>query len=119
MTVDFLEKQLFPTGFLTQDSLIRVAALVKEVFTRTRVYGDQEGKLSDWQLIFSQSKTNGCCYRGEDLPHVKWRWPRHTWFQEHLSDHLKALECAAPQGTEGVLDEPAPREESARPVESS
>jgi hypothetical protein len=97
MKVNYLEKQLFPIGLLAQDSLSRVAALVKEVFTRTRVYGDQEGKLSYWQLIFSQSKTNGCCYRGEDLPHVKWRWPRDTWFQEHLSEHLKALECAAPQ----------------------
>jgi hypothetical protein len=97
MKVNYLEKQLFPIGLLAQDSLSRVATLVKEVFTRTRVYGDQEGKLSDWQLIFSQSKTNGCCYRGEDLPHVKWRWPRDTWFQEHLSEHLKALECAAPQ----------------------
>jgi hypothetical protein len=97
MKVNYLEKQLFPIGLLAQDSLSRVAALVKEVFTRTRVYGDQEGKHSYWQLIFSQSKTNGCCYRGEDLPHVKWRWPRDTWFQEHLSEHLKALECAAPQ----------------------
>jgi hypothetical protein len=98
MKVDFLEKQLLPIGLLAQDSFNGVAALVKEVFTRTRVYGDKEGKLSYWQLIFSQSKTNGCCYRGEDLPHVKWQWPKDTWFQEHLSDHLKALECAAPPG---------------------
>jgi hypothetical protein len=97
MNVDNLKKQLFPIGLLVQDSLSRVAALVKEVITRTRVYGDEEGKLSYWQFIFFQSKANGCCYRGEDLPHVKWRWPRNTWFQEHLSDHLKALECAAPQ----------------------
>jgi len=98
MKVDFLEKQLLPIGLLAQNSFSGVAALVKEVFTRTRVCGDKEGKLSYWQLIFSQSKTNGCCYRGEDLPHVKWRWPKDTWFQEHLSDHLKALECAAPPG---------------------
>jgi hypothetical protein len=97
MKVDFLQKQLLPLGLLAQDSFSEVAALVKEAFTRTRVYGDDEGKLSYWQLIFSQSKTNGCCYRGEDLPHVKWRWPRDTWFQEHLSDHLKALECAVRQ----------------------
>jgi hypothetical protein len=96
MNVDNLKKQLFPIGLLAQDSLSRVAALVKEVFTRTRVYGDQESKLSYWQFIFFQSKANGCCYRGEDLPHTKWQWPRDTWFQGHLSDHLKALECAAP-----------------------
>jgi hypothetical protein len=95
--VDFLEKQLLPIGLLAQASLNRVAALVKKVFTRTRVYADQEGKLSYWQFIFCQSKANGSCYRGEDLPHVKWQWPRDTWFQEHLSDHLKAVECAAPR----------------------
>jgi hypothetical protein len=92
MKVDFLQKQLLPIGLLAQDSFSGVAALVKEVF-----YGDEEDKISDWQLIFSQSKANGCAYRGEDLPHAKWRWPRDTWFQEHLSDHLKALESAAPQ----------------------
>jgi hypothetical protein len=97
MKVDFLEKQLVPIGLLAQDSFSGVAALVKEVFTRTHVCGAEESKLSYWQLIFSQSKTNGCSYRGEDLPHVKWQWPRNTWFQEHLRDHLKALECAAPQ----------------------
>jgi len=99
MKVDYLEKKLLPIGNLAQDSFSGVAALVKDVFMRTRVCGDEKGKPSYWQLIFSQSKTNGCCYRGEDLPHVKWRWPRDTWFQDHLSDHLKALECAAPQGT--------------------
>ena len=97
MKGDYLEKRLRPIGLLAQDSFSGVAALVKEVFTRTRVYGDDEDKLSYWQLIFSQSKTNGCCYRGEDLPHAKWRWPRDTWFQKHLSDHLKALECAVRQ----------------------
>jgi len=96
MKVNQLETELSPIGNLAQDSFNGVAALVKDVFTRTRVYGDEEGKLSYWQFIFSQSKTNGCCYRGEDLTHLKWRWPRDTWFQEHLSDHLKALECAAP-----------------------
>jgi len=97
MKVDFLEKQLLPIGLLAQDSFGGVAALVKEVFTRTRVCEDEEDKTSYWQFIFSQSKANGCAYRGEDLPHVKWRWPRDTWFQEHLSDHFKALECAVRQ----------------------
>ena len=92
MKVDFLQKQLRPIGLLAQDSFGGVAALVKEVFCR-----DEEDKISDWQFIFSQSKANGCAYRGEDLPHAKWRWPRDTWFQEHLSDHLKALECAVRQ----------------------
>jgi hypothetical protein len=94
MKVDYLEKQLLLIGFLAQDSLSGVAALVKEVFTRTRVYGDEEDKISYWQLIFLQSKANGCSYRDEDLPHMKWQWPRDTWFQEQLNHHLKALEFA-------------------------
>jgi hypothetical protein len=92
MKVDNLEKQLLSIGFLAQDSLSGVAALVKEVFTKTRVYGDEEAKISYWQLIFLQSKANGCSYRAKDLPHMKWQWPRDTWFQERLSHHLKALE---------------------------
>ncbi len=99
MKVDYLEKQLLLIGFLAQDSLSGVAALVKEVFTRTRVYGDEEDKISYWQLIFLQSKVNGCSYRDEDLPHMKWQWPRDTWFQEQLSHHLKALEFAAQRGS--------------------
>ena len=90
MKFDYLEKQLLPIGFLAQDSLSGVAALVKEVFTGTRVYGDEENKISYWQLIFLQSKANGCSYRSEDLPHMKWQWPRDTWFQEQLSHHLKS-----------------------------
>jgi hypothetical protein len=92
MKVDDLEKQLLLIGFLAQDSLSGVAALVKELFTRTRVCGDEEDKISYWQLIFLQSKANGCSYRDEELPHMKWQWPRDTWFQEQLSHHLKALE---------------------------
>jgi hypothetical protein len=95
MKVDYLDKQLLPIGFLRQDSLSGVAAQVKEVITRTRVNGDEEDKIGYWQLIFLQSKANGCSYRGEDLPHTKWQWPRDTWFREQLSHHLKALEFAA------------------------
>ena len=94
MKVDYLEKQLLLIGFLASG----VAALVKDVFTRTRVYGDEEDKISYWQLIFLQSKVNGCSYRDEDLPHMKWQWPRDTWFQEQLSHHLKTLEFATQRG---------------------
>lgn len=35
-----------------------------------------------WQLIFLQSKVNdGFCAENE-LPHLKWKWPQGTWFQE-------------------------------------
>jgi hypothetical protein len=98
MKVDYLEKQLLLIGFLAQDSLSGVAALVKAVFTRTRVYGDEEDKISYWQLIFLQSKANGCSYRDKDLPYIKWQWPKDTWFQEQLSHHLKDLEFAIQRG---------------------
>ncbi len=94
MKVYYLEKQLLLIGFLASG----VAALVKEVFSRTRVYVDEEDKISYWQLIFLQSKANGCSYRDKDLPHMKWQWPTDTWFQEQLSHHLKALEFATQRG---------------------
>ncbi|HEU4340310.1 MAG TPA: hypothetical protein VFU31_01940 [Candidatus Binatia bacterium] len=95
MKVYSLAKESSAIGFSERDSLSGVAALAKEVFTRTLVYGDEEDKISYWQLIFLQSKANGCSYRGEDLPHIKWQWPRDTWFQEQLSHHLKDRELAA------------------------
>jgi hypothetical protein len=98
MKVDYLEKQLLLIGFLAQDSLSGVAALVKEVFTKPRVYGDEEDKISYWQLIFLQSKANGCSYRDKDLPYMKWQWPKDTWFQEQLSHHLKDLEFPTQRG---------------------
>jgi hypothetical protein len=97
MKVNSLETELSLIGLLAQDSLSGVAALVKKVFTGTRVYGGEENKISYWQLILSQSKANGCPYRGEALPHMKWQWPKDTWFQEQLSHHLKALEFDAQQ----------------------
>jgi hypothetical protein len=95
-----------------------IAALVKEVLTRTRVYGDEEDKIGYWQLIFLQSKANGCSYRDKDLPHMKWQWPRDTWFQEQLSHHLKALEF--PTNREGSCNSVLPtqsREHSTAVIE--
>lgn len=51
-----------------------------------------EVKLSDWQLIFLQSRANGCVCNVENLPHVNWQWPQNTWFQERLTRYLHALE---------------------------
>jgi hypothetical protein len=49
-------------------------------------------KLSDWQLIFLQSRANGCFCNVENLPHVNWQWPQNTWFQKRLSGYLHTLE---------------------------
>jgi len=100
MKVNDLGTQLSLIGLLARDSLSEIGARVKELFTGTRVHGDEEDKLSYWQLIFLQSKANGWSYRGKDLPHMpKWQWPRDTWFQKQMSHHLKALESAAHQAS--------------------
>lgn len=96
--LDHLEKLSFPPGFLTQRSLSGLAARVNEVLSRAGVDSEKEEKLSYWQLVFSQSKVNGCSYRGEALPHAKWQWPRDTWFQEQLEHHLKGLKGLEPAG---------------------
>jgi len=92
MKINYLETELSPIGFLARDSLSGVAELMKGLITRDHV---TEEKLSDWQLVFLQSKANGCSYHGEDLPHIKWQWPKNTWFQEQLSHHLGDAELAA------------------------
>jgi hypothetical protein len=56
---------------------------------------DHENKISFWQLIFLQSKANGCVYRFEESLHARWQWPKDTWFQERLSQKLGDAEFAA------------------------
>ena len=92
MKINYLETELSPIGFLARDSLSGVAELVKGLITRDHA---TEEKLSYWQLVFLQSKANGCSYYGEDLPHINWQWPENTWFQEQLSHHLGDAELAA------------------------
>jgi len=91
MKVNDLETELPPIGFLARESLGGVTGLVKGFVTTEHVHED---KLSYWQLVFLQSKVNGCLYHGEDLPQINWEWPKDTWFQER-SHHLKDLESAA------------------------
>jgi uncharacterized protein YjbJ (UPF0337 family) len=62
-------------------SLSGVAAQVKGLITRGHMHEDKQ---SYWQLVFSQSKANGCLYHGEDRPQINWEWPKNTWFQEQL-----------------------------------
>jgi hypothetical protein len=54
-----------------------------------------EERLSYWQLVFLQSKANGCSYHGADLAHINWQWPKNTWFQEQLSHHIEDAELTA------------------------
>ena len=92
MKINYRETELSPIGWLAQDSLSGVAELGKGLTTRHHV---PEEKLSYWQLVFLQSKANGCSYHGKDLPHINWQWPKNTWFQEQMSHHLGEAELAA------------------------
>ena len=92
MKLDHSEKLAFLPGFLRQNSLSGLAARDNEVLSRTLADSAEEEKVSYWQLVFLQSKVNGCSYRDEALPHAKWHWPKDTWFQEKLGHRLKALE---------------------------
>ena len=92
MKVNYFETELPSISSLPRESLSGVAELVKGLLTTDHVH---EHKLSYWQLVFLQSKANGCLYHGEDLPQINWQWPKNTWFQEQLSHHLKKLESAA------------------------
>jgi hypothetical protein len=88
MKVNYLEMELPLIGFLPRHSLADIADRVKGLLTRDHSH---QHKLSYWQTILLQSKSNGCLYRGEDLPQTNWEWPKNTWFQKRLSRHLKNL----------------------------
>ncbi|MGH7832452.1 MAG: hypothetical protein ACREQK_02310 [Candidatus Binatia bacterium] len=100
MKVANFEQELPLAGFFEQVSLNRIAALARDVVARSTAHTDDQ--LTSWQLIFLQSKVNGCAYRGEDLPQRKWEWPKNTWLQERLSQ-LRPLEPRAEQGSCGAL----------------
>ena len=84
MNIDYFTMDS-PSIGLWEKNRLRIAALVKELLIGAHVNEDQQDKMSYWQLIFLQSKANGCIYKGHDLPPRKWQWPRETWFQERLS----------------------------------
>jgi len=94
MNIHYFENESLPIGVLVQHSLSAVAKLVKEFFTGAV---DQEKKISYWQLIFSQSKANGCSHHFGDFPQVSWQWPKDTWFQERLSQKLGDAEFSVPR----------------------
>ena len=75
--VKHLEEESSVTGF---------AVLFREVFTKEYIHGGRRNRLSYWQVIFLQSKANGCNYREESLQPTKWQWPNHTWLQKRLND---------------------------------
>jgi hypothetical protein len=101
MKVAHFERELPLAGFLEQVSLNRIAALARDMVARSGAHKEEPDQLTSWQLIFLQSKVNGCAYRGEDLPQRKWEWPKNTWLQERLSQsrplepHAERDSCGA------------------------
>jgi len=92
MKIDYFDKKLLPNGTVAQNSFSDVTELMKELFTGTL---DRDKKISYWQVIFLQSKANGCFYSSEAFPQVRWRWPKNTWFQGRLSQKVRDIEFGA------------------------
>jgi hypothetical protein len=40
--------------------------------------------MSQWQMIFAQSRVNDGTYNGDILPTQNWQWPEGTWLQKRL-----------------------------------
>ena len=50
-------------------------------------------ELTDWQLIFLQSRVNGASYNGDALERQNWNWPKETYFQRRLY-RIKSFDSA-------------------------
>jgi hypothetical protein len=58
-----------------------------------RAYIEEGVVMNTWEAIFSQSPVNEGFYNGDQLPQVRWAWPRKTWFQvrlDQIRDHERA-----------------------------
>lgn len=86
MPANDVQRGLPLIGFWAQDSLRGASSLLKDLAAKI---ADDEAKLSHWQLIFLQSRANGCFYNVDDFSQANWRWPKNTWFQERLGHQLK------------------------------
>jgi len=80
MTMNNVHRDHLPNGFWANFFVPRANGRLKDL-TANR---DDEEQLSYWQLVFLQSKTNGCFYDFAALPQANWQWPQKTWFRERL-----------------------------------
>jgi len=47
-----------------------------------------------WESVFTQSPANDGYYDEDDLPHLRWAWPKSTWFQarrDFLKEHKQLV----------------------------
>ncbi len=86
MKIKVIQRGLPPIGFWAHEFLSGANSRLKYF---TAKIADDEVKLSCWQVIFAQSRANGCFYDVEDLPHANWQWPKNTWFQDRLGQQPK------------------------------
>jgi hypothetical protein len=89
-----IDKISAPIHFAAVDSFKHIATLLKQVAVKIEQHNHNA---SYWQFIFMQSEANGCVYRGADLPHFNWQWPRDTWFQEQRRRHPPGVQIFAHQ----------------------
>jgi len=87
MKIHRLDKESLPLWLLAPHPLNVFAAIAK---VRRAEVLQPDNRISYWQLVFLQSRANGCFHHFEDMPQVRWQWPRHTWFQERKSQKLSA-----------------------------
>jgi len=69
-------KKLASDRIWAHDSLGGANSRLKDL---TAMSADDEAKLSYWQLIFLQSRANGCLYNVGDLRQANWQWPKDTY----------------------------------------
>ncbi len=93
MKVNDLEIQPAPIGSDEEGSSAAFTPLIDQLHKRIHVHDEKWEELSYWQLIFLQSKVNGCFYNEEELPLTNWHWPKNTWFQERLSQLRRNVNC--------------------------
>jgi hypothetical protein len=93
MKLNDIPRGLPPIGFWAHELLSGANSRLKYLTARV---SDDEIKPSYWQLVFSQSRANGCFYDLEDLPHANWQWPKNTWFQDRLAQQLKDSQYCSP-----------------------
>ena len=86
MMVNGVQRGSPPIHFWAHDSLHAGRNHSKKIAEKI---ADDGVKPSFWQVIFLQSRVNGCCYDVEDLRHFNWQWPKNTWFRERLVQQLK------------------------------
>lgn len=66
--------------------------------------------MNTWEAIFTQSLANDGYYDEDDLPHLRWEWPKATWFQarrDFVREHQQPMAANSARRTRKVHEMPA------------